>query len=205
MSAEIYGRLIQIKDYACATYPKSFQTYIRDLESKTGQKLDSAAREAVKQRMINPSEQPLVLPQETTFIAMKSAKELAPLFLNMKWSILRANQGFFITSDNPVVKEVDPRTRCSFRGDGGFLNETAEVTFPLSREFLLLMSWTTAARKKELDRRESMGQTKLGLRIQIVISMRIFGVRNYRLSQFDSKIHGQIGPRKGLGLTNLRR
>jgi hypothetical protein len=62
MSAEIYGRLIQIKDYACATYPKSFQTYIRDLESKTGQKLDSAAREAVKQRMINPSEQPLVAP-----------------------------------------------------------------------------------------------------------------------------------------------
>jgi Protein of unknown function (DUF4238) len=59
MSAEIYGRLIQIKDYACATYPKSFQTYIRDLESKTGQKLDSAAREAVKQRTINPSEQPL--------------------------------------------------------------------------------------------------------------------------------------------------
>jgi Protein of unknown function (DUF4238) len=88
---------------------------------------------------------------------MKSAKELAPLFLNMKWSILRANQGFFITSDNPVVKEVDPRTRCSFRGDGGFLNETAEVTFPLSREFLLLMSWTTAARKKELDRREVDG------------------------------------------------
>jgi hypothetical protein len=67
--------------------------------------------------------------------------------------ILRANQGFFITSDNPLVREVDPGTRHPFYGDRGLLNETVEVTFPLSRELLLLMSWNTAPRKEALDRK----------------------------------------------------
>jgi len=72
--------------------------------------------------------------------ALKTADPLAPLFFDMKSSILHANHGFFITSDNPVVREVDPRTRHPFYGDGGFTNKTVEVTFPLSREVLLLIN-----------------------------------------------------------------
>jgi hypothetical protein len=32
------------------------------------------------------------------------------------------------------------------------MNKTVEVTLPLSRDVLLLMSWSTAPRKKELER-----------------------------------------------------
>jgi hypothetical protein len=71
----------------------------------------------------------------------------------VKWSILRAKHGFFITSDNPVAREVDPTTRRPFYGDGRFVNKTVEVIFPLSRELLLLMSWNDAPRKEALDRK----------------------------------------------------
>jgi hypothetical protein len=152
MTAEIYGRGIQIHNYAYATHPEAFETFIHDYETKTGQKLDAATREDIKKRMIDPSGAALVLPQEQTLTALKTGDQLAPLFFDMKWSLMRARHGFFITSDNPLVMEVDPKTRHPFYGDGGFMNKTVEVTFPLSRELLLLMSWNTARRKEALER-----------------------------------------------------
>jgi hypothetical protein len=102
--------------------------------------------------MIDPSGHELTLPQELTLSALKSVNTLAPIFYDMHLFILRAKQGFFVSSDNPVVQEVDPRTRHRFYGDGGLMNKTVEVMCPLSREILLLMSWSNAPRKKELDR-----------------------------------------------------
>jgi hypothetical protein len=153
MYAEIIGRGIQIQNYAYAAHDEAFESLIRQFEKDTGQKIDEATKASLRQSMIDPSKQLLVLPQETTFTALKMADTLAPLFFDMKWSILHAKHGFFITSDNPVVQEVDPRTRHPFSGDGGFMNKTVEVTFPLSREVLLLMSWSTAPRKEYLERK----------------------------------------------------
>jgi hypothetical protein len=59
----------------------------------------------------------------------------------MKWSLAFAEHGYFITSDNPLVREVDPKTCRAFYGDHGFLNKTAEVSFPLSPRLVLLLSW----------------------------------------------------------------
>jgi len=42
--------------------------------------------------------------------------------------------------------------RHPFYGDHGFLHKTVEVSFPLSREILLLMSWSDAPRKEILER-----------------------------------------------------
>ena len=153
MTAETYGRMLQIKNYAYATHPQAFETLIRNFEKDTGQKLDSAAIEAVKQAMLDPSGLALILPQELSLVALNSAKTLARTFYDMHWFTIRADQGFFITSDNPVVREVDPRTRHPLYGDGGFLNKTVEVTFPLSRQILLLMSWSDRQRKEVLDRK----------------------------------------------------
>jgi hypothetical protein len=55
MVAEIYGRGIQIHNYAYATNPEAFETLVSDFERETGQKLDPATKEAVKQDMIDPS------------------------------------------------------------------------------------------------------------------------------------------------------
>ena len=150
--AEIIGRGIQIQNYAYAVHDETFESLIRRMEKEMHQKMDAATKACLRQSMIDPSKNPVVLPQEKTLSALKLADTLAPLFYRMKWSIMRAKHGFLITSDNPVVREVDPRTRHPFYGDHGFLNKTVEVSFPLSREILLLMSWSDAPRKEILER-----------------------------------------------------
>jgi Protein of unknown function (DUF4238) len=152
MTAETYGQILQVMNYAYATNPQAFEILIRDVEKKSGKKLDSGAKDAIKLAMIDPCGYALVLPQEITLKVLKSAENLARLLFDLGWFTMRADQGFLVTSDNPVVPEVDPRTRHPFFGDYGFLNKTAEVTFPLSRETLLLMSWSDARRKETLDR-----------------------------------------------------
>ena len=117
------------------------------MEKEMHQKMDAATKACLRQSMIDPSKNPVVLPQEKTLSALKLADTLAPLFYRMKWSIMRAKHGFLITSDNPVVREVDPRTRHPFYGDHGFLNKTVEVSFPLLQGRLLLMSWSGAPRR----------------------------------------------------------
>jgi hypothetical protein len=75
----------------------------------------------------------------------------SPMFFNMKWWVLTAAEGYFITSDNPVVREVDPRSASPFYGDGGFANKTVEVTFPLSPQKLLLMTWRDVEYRKKIN------------------------------------------------------
>jgi hypothetical protein len=94
MVAEIYGRGIQIEDYAYATNPEAFETLVRSYETETGQKLDAATKEAIKQRMIDPSGHSIVLSQEHTFYVLKSAEKLAPLFFDMKWSSCAPTRDF---------------------------------------------------------------------------------------------------------------
>jgi hypothetical protein len=55
--------------------------------------------------------------------------------------------GFFISSDNPVVRWVHPKTAHPIYGDHGFFNKTAEVTFPLAPNASLLMTWNEDAPK----------------------------------------------------------
>lgn len=63
------------------------------------------------------------------------------IFLKMKWSVREAKNGFFITSDNPVVCRISRGTHRPIYRDHGFLNKTAEVTFPLSPKRLLVLMW----------------------------------------------------------------
>jgi hypothetical protein len=44
-------------------------------------------------------------------------------------------------SDNALTRAVDPKSVSPFYGDGGFVNRTGEVTFPLSPKTMLLITW----------------------------------------------------------------
>jgi hypothetical protein len=92
------------------------------------------------------------IPKDRTFSALGVADKLAPMFFNMNWYLMTASEGFFVTSDNPLVREVHRSTVHPFYGDQGFLNKTAEVTFPLSPSKLLLMAWSDAPRRATLTR-----------------------------------------------------
>jgi hypothetical protein len=74
------------------------------------------------------------------------ADDLMERFFDMKWIVGEAKNGFFITSDNPLFRNVDPKSVSPMFGDGGFRNKTAEITFPLSPKRLLILNWQHDAR-----------------------------------------------------------
>lgn len=147
MAAQIRGRGAQIHSYAYASNPETFETLTRRLEAEKGEALDPAIKEKVRQEMLNPSGAYVMeVAQESTFMALAASDKLTPILYEMKWMLVKAQHGYFITCDNPLVKQVDRKTLHAVYGDGGFINKTAEVTFPLSPKLLLLLSWGESTR-----------------------------------------------------------
>lgn len=81
---------------------------------------------------------------QATLPAIGVSDKLQEIFFNMTWSILSSEEQHLITSDNPVVRVVDPKTYHPIYGDHGFMNKTATVTFPLSPKYCLHLAWGAA-------------------------------------------------------------
>jgi hypothetical protein len=142
MFAELYARQIQIQAYATATHDGAFETYIDRYEKAKGREISAEEKEIIRKGMLNPGEHVnLVVPKEHTLIAMQGVDELRDIFFRMKWSVGEAEHEFFITSDNPVMRRINRDTYHPVYGDHGFLNKTAQVTFPLSPKRLLVLTW----------------------------------------------------------------
>jgi Protein of unknown function (DUF4238) len=147
MNAEIQGRGIQIHNYAYASNPKAFDSLTRRVEKEKGEPINPKIKEEIRKLMRDPSGYELIISKERTLSALRPSDKLTPILYKMKWSLALAMHGFFVTSDNPLVRQVDPKTHHPIYGDHGFLNKTAEVTFPLSPKLLLLLSWQEDARE----------------------------------------------------------
>jgi hypothetical protein len=80
-------------------------------------------------------------------------ESLANIFLNMHWSIVKAQHGYFVTSDNPVIKWVDRESVSPIYGDGGFANKTIEVSLALNPYKMLLL-----AHKYNIPRHATIGR-----------------------------------------------
>lgn len=144
--AEMMGRGIQIMSHAYGSHPKAFESLLREDEKDGAHPLNPEEVERLRRELLDPSDYVLQISKEHTLGALDVAAKLAPILLDMKWSLVEPLYGFFITSDNPLVRGIDPKTRHPIFGSGGFLNRTAEVIFPLSPSRLLLMSWNETAR-----------------------------------------------------------
>src|SRR4051812_28594823 len=129
MHGEFIGRQMQIMSYAYGRNKQAFEALGRRVEEAGGSVLTDEEKERLRQNFIDPSGFVMQVTKEATLPALGLADKLAPLFFRMKWSLISAANGFFITSGNPVVREVDPKSVHKFYGDGGFANKTAEITF----------------------------------------------------------------------------
>jgi hypothetical protein len=141
MAAKVHGHGAQILSYAYATNPKAFEGLMRRVESDKGEPIDPAIKEQLKRKMLNPSGFVMEVSKESTLSVLGASDKLTPVLNTMKWSLITARHGYFITSDNPLVRRVDRRSWHPLYGDHGFMNNTAEVTFPISPKLLLLLSW----------------------------------------------------------------
>ncbi len=141
MHAEIMSRGAQITNYAYGANVRAFDALVKRMAADGGPVIDEAQKDSVRQALLDPSNFIFEVSKESTIKALAVADKLAPIFFNMEWAVVKPRHGFFITSDNPLVREVDPKTRHPIYGDHGFLNKTAQVIFPLSPQRLLLISW----------------------------------------------------------------
>lgn len=141
--AELYGQHLQLQAYATAMHEGSFKNYIEKKEKKTGREIPKVEKELIRHAMLNPGEYfKLNVPKEKTLIAiLEGYRFLIPILVRMKWSVGEAEQGYLITSDNPVMRRIKSDTHHPLYGDHGFFNRTAQVTFPLSPKRLLVLTW----------------------------------------------------------------
>jgi hypothetical protein len=152
MTGELMGRHMQIMCYAYAINDRAFNTSVKRFEESEGSVLSEKQREELRESMIDPSKFELQISQERALRTIGAADKLLPVLFNMNWAVIEPKHGFFVSSDNPLVKVVDPRTIHPIYGDHGFLNKTIRVTYPLSPKSLLLLSWDHIPRGFTMDR-----------------------------------------------------
>lgn len=141
INGELYGRSMQSIAYAYGANPSAFDKFVEDYEKKEGKLLDKQEKEKLRQSLIDPSAYIQQVSKEKTLDAIGLADKLAPMFYNMDWTLLIPSHGFFITSDNPLLRQIHYSAYHPIYGDGGFANKTARVTFPLSPKLMLLLTW----------------------------------------------------------------
>jgi len=151
MMAEVVSHSHQVRSYVCATNNKLFDSFIRSFQEDGGS-LTEEEISHIRSGMIDPGGYILEIPKELTLNCLEVSDELTPLFFKMNWSLVRPRHSFFITSDNPVVRMVNPYTRHPAFGDLGFYNKTAVVMFPLSPQMLLRLSWERVPARFVIER-----------------------------------------------------
>ncbi len=160
--AESIAMNIQIRNCALANDDKAFNKQTDKFEMQYGS-IDLKIKEACRESFINPSDTKFVINKEATLFILKSSYHLAHLFTKMKWSLVSPTEEYFITSDNPLIKSVDQKSVHPFYGDGGFTNNTLEVSFPLSPELLLVISHDTNTSNLKLYSLEQVYKTNQAL------------------------------------------
>ena len=147
VAGELYGKMLQAQMHSTASHPEAFEAVVKSQETELGRQMTPKEREAAREGMLDPSKFEFVIPKGVTFRVLPLADKLAPMFFHMNWYLIEAAEWYFISSDNPLVREVRRDTAHPIYGDRGFLNETVEATFPLSPHKLLLLAWSDAPRR----------------------------------------------------------
>jgi hypothetical protein len=89
-------------------------------------------------------------------MSLATGDKLAQMLFDMRWSLSKAEHGFFITCDNPLVQWVDPESVHPIYGDGGFTNPRAQVTLALDPRTLLILSWDEASPERFVMTRDGV-------------------------------------------------
>lgn len=154
MVGKMLSQQLQALNYAYGINPDAFEGLSSRVEKETGKVFSNETREAVRQKFIDPSGYEMQISKESTLFILGTADKIAPILQKMKWSVFEARHGFFITSDNPLLRDCDPKTKHPIYGDHGFLNNTNEIVFPLSKSKLLFLCWNPLMPNNRLAERE---------------------------------------------------
>ena len=142
VATETYGKMIQSILGTLAGSDRMFEASIKDFEETRGQPMTQEGRQELRELLLNPAGKvTMSISKTVAFTAFGVIEELVPLFVNMHWTILTPENGFFVTSDNPLLRQTPAASHHPVYGDYGFKNKAVEVTFPLSPRRMLLVTY----------------------------------------------------------------
>jgi hypothetical protein len=140
MAIDVAGKMLQNVMATLAQNNEWFDSSMSSFEEERGQQMTPERRQEMRELMLNPGGKlKMSVSKDMAFMAWGAIDKLSPLFLHMHWTVLTPQNGFFITSDNPLL-QFNPGPRHPVYGDGGFMNKAVEVSFPLSPRRLLLLT-----------------------------------------------------------------
>lgn len=139
--AEGFSQFLQINAYARTIHKDGFEAYIKSHEVDTGKILTESEKNEIKDSLGDMSQFAISIPQEQTLATLNSVNPLAEILYQMEWSIGHLNNGYFVTTDNPLIHDVDRNTIHPVYGGFSFANKTCQVIFPLSHKKILFLSW----------------------------------------------------------------
>ena len=120
MSAETIGQMMQVRHYAHAENPKVFEAGVARYEKDTGKVLTRKRRPGSnKHYLILHASRWSCLRNEAS-ARSHVLDDLTDIFVRTHWSLVDAGSGFYITSDNPLLRIVPGQPP---RRDWGFRHE----------------------------------------------------------------------------------
>jgi len=142
ISTEMYGKMIQTATYAYGQNDELFNAAIKDFESTHSKSLSPEKKDEFRKMLTEPSGKVVLsVSKEVAFASWTLIERLTPIFLQMEWSIVEPEHGYFITSDNPLLRQHAAGSAHPIYGDGAFVNKTVNVTFPLAPKMMLLLTY----------------------------------------------------------------
>jgi Protein of unknown function (DUF4238) len=81
------------------------------------------------------------VPQNAPLIVLGGAKKISQPLFDMNWSLVTPRNGYFVTSDHPVVFASSDVIKDTLDEVGDFNRPEATISFPLSPNKLLVVHW----------------------------------------------------------------
>jgi len=141
VAAELYAKTVNRIASVTISDDALFQENMDFLDKKSGKDTSKDDRERLRLSLLDPGKFEMSVLRHAGLRALNGIPELAEIFLNLTWLVVEPRDQHLITSDSPVVRRCDPKTIHPIYGDGGFMNNSMVVTFPISPRRALEMSW----------------------------------------------------------------
>jgi hypothetical protein len=123
--------------HMAANQPGYFEKIFEELTAK-GQSDESVTPDQLRDALRDGRIKAKAQPHADLHLIAAMGQQIGNIYTRMQWTVVRAMEGEFVTSDAPVVRR-DPGFRGGLYG-GGLFSPTAEVWFPLSKRVVMIIT-----------------------------------------------------------------
>lgn len=132
MEVSLMGQMMRV----AAQAPGYLEHTLKELEAD-GKADGSVSADELRESLKNKKIKLVAKPHAGIDTMVSTAQSIGNIYAHMRWTVLHATEGEFLTSDAPVVRR-DPGFRGGLYG-GGLMSSTAEVWCPLDKRTCLLI------------------------------------------------------------------